>query len=94
MEVNSYTDPVQSNLEIKNNNILNQMSKYRLSKNDILSAYRASAILKQFKKEVNVLAGGYLSRENAKIVIDRFNHKINNTRISIGKTSIKISELN
>ncbi len=94
MEVNSYTDPVQSNLEIKNNNILNQMSKYRLSKNDILSAYRASAILKQFKKEVNVLAGGYLSRENAKIVIDRFNHKINNARISIGKTSIKISEFN
>lgn len=94
LEVNSYTDPVKSNLAVSNENVLSVMTKYKLSKNDVLSAYRTAAILKEFKKEFNVLAGNYLSREDARVVIDRFNKKIDKTRVSIGKTSVKLSDLN
>lgn len=93
LEINSYTDPVKSNLEISNEEIKSLMSRYKLNKNDILSAYRTAAILSKFKEEINVLAGTYLSREEAKIVIDRFNNEYNKTRVSIGATSIKIQEL-
>jgi hypothetical protein len=69
------------------------MSKYKLSKNDLLSAMRTATILIKLKEEINVYAGTYLSRENAKIVIDRFNKEWAKTRITIGQTSIKLSEL-
>lgn len=94
LEVNSFTDPVKSNLNVSNESIKATMTKYKLTKNDVLSAYRTAAILKQFRKELNVLAGNYLSREEARIVIDRFNKKMDKVRVSVGKTSIKISDLN
>ncbi|MFN6013258.1 MAG: hypothetical protein ACK47F_01035, partial [Flavobacteriales bacterium] len=69
------------------------MTKYRLSKNDILSAMRTATILNKLKEEINVTAGTYLSREKAKLVIDRFNKEWAKTRISVGQTSIKLTEL-
>lgn len=94
LEVNSYTDPVKSNLNVDNETLLSTMTKSGLTKNDILSAYRTAEILKQFRLEINVLAGNYLSREDAKLVIDRFNKKLDKTRIAIGKTSVKFSDFN
>jgi hypothetical protein len=93
VEVNSYTDPVKSNLNITNTELSGIMSKYKLSKNDLLSALRTATILAKFKSEVNILAGTYLGREKAKIVIDRFNKEWAKTRVSVGATSFKISEL-
>jgi hypothetical protein len=93
VEVNSYTDPVASNLVIENKNILDIMNKYKLSKNDILSVYRTATILKKMKQEINLLAGTYLDRTNAKIVIDRFNKEISKVKISVGITSIRLGEL-
>ncbi len=90
LEVNSYTDPVKSNIKITDPNIENTMAKYDLSKNDVLSAYRTASILKQLRSEINVLAGKYLSREEAKIVIDRFNKTMDKTKISVGRTSLKL----
>lgn len=94
LEINSYTDPVQSNITITNAEISASMAKYKLSKNDILSAYRSAEILRQLKTEINVLAGKYLSREDAKIVIDRFNKQWAKTKISVGATSFKHEDLN
>lgn len=93
IEVNSFTDPVKSNLNISNESITSLMEKYQLTKNDILSAYRTASILIQFKKECNVLAGEYLSREQASKVIDKLNKKIDKMKISVGRTSIKITDL-
>lgn len=93
VEINSYTDPVKSNVVITNLELVEIMNKYKLSKNDMLSALRTATILSKFKTEVNVLAGSYLSREKAKIVIDRFNKEWVKTRVSVGATSFKISEL-
>ena len=93
LEINSYTDPVVSNIGISNPEMLSLMQKYSLTKNDVLSAYRTASILKQFKTEINELAGRYLDRENAVKVIDRFNREMAKTRISIGATSIKLTEV-
>lgn len=93
LEVNSYTDPVASGIKVTNEELLELMAKYKLSKNDVLSALRTAAILNQLKQEINFLAGTYLDRESAKIVIDRFNSEFSKTRVSIGKTSVKIQTL-
>jgi hypothetical protein len=93
MEINSYTDPVKSNITISNSSILDLMERYQLSKNDILSAYRTATIIQKLKTELTMLAGTYLSRENAKIVIDRFNNTLSKLKISVGATSIKWSEI-
>jgi hypothetical protein len=93
IEVNSYTDPVKSNLQISDASLTELMTKYRLSKNDILSAMRTATILNKLKEEINVTAGTYLSREKAKLVIDRFNKEWAKTRISVGQTSIKLTDL-
>ena len=93
MEVNSYTDPVKSNMAISDSELLDLMQRYKLSKNDILSAYRTATILNKLKNEFSVLAGSYLSREEAKVVIDRFNNALNKQRISVGATSIKWLEI-
>ena len=92
MEVNSFTDPVASSILISDEEITSAMTKYKLSKNDILSAYRTATILNTLKTEINVLAGKYLNREEAKIVIDRFNKLWLKTRINVGRTSFKLSD--
>ncbi len=92
VDVRSFTDPVRSNLSIQNAVVLAFMQKYGASKNEILSAYRSAFLLRQFQAEMNVLAGLYLDRETAKIVIDRFNSACAKTRVTIGKHSLKLSD--
>jgi cell division GTPase FtsZ len=48
--------------------------------------------LKTLKQELNVLAGKYLDRPEAKTAIDRINKSIDKARISVGKTSFKYKE--
>ena len=93
VEINSYTDPVASSITITNPVVLELMAKYKLSKNDILSALRTATILNKFKDEINTTAGTYLTREQAKVVIDRFNKEWLKTKIAIGSTSIKLVDL-
>ena len=93
LSVNSYTDPVKSSITVSEDVLQSAMTKYKLSKNDILSAYRTATIMRALKKEVNVLAGKYLSREDASVVIDRFNKVWAKTKVSVGSTSFKLSNL-
>jgi hypothetical protein len=92
-EINSFTDPVVSNISIKDPFVIKKMKDYKLSKNQILSAYRCKTVLLKLKEEMNVLAGTYFSKEEAKIIIDRLNKEIQKTRISVGSTSFEIDEL-
>lgn len=92
-EVNSYTDPVSSNLDINNPAVLSTMQKYGLSKNDILSAYRSAFILKKMRQELNILAGEYLDQQTAKIVLDRLNAEVDKAKVFIGKANFKVKEL-
>ncbi|MBP6090417.1 MAG: hypothetical protein KA521_04125 [Crocinitomicaceae bacterium] len=93
IEINSFTDPVQSNLTINSTETLQLMKQNNWSKNDVLSALRSLNLLNRLKEEINVLAGMYLNREDAKMVIDRFNRAYSTAKITLGITSVKPSEL-
>lgn len=92
MEVNSFTDPVKSNIKIDKQKLKDLQLQHNLSNNDILSAYRTVAILKKFKEELNIKAGEYLTREEAKLVIDKFNRQLSKTKVIVGSTSISLNE--
>lgn len=93
IQVNTYTDPVKTNLKPSNPSIAGTMQKYGLSGNDYLSAMRTATVIQQLKSELNVLAGTYLTREQAKIVIDKMNKSLDGMRVSCGATSFKWQEL-
>jgi len=93
LEINTYTDPVSSGLKAKNPDIQSTLTRYNLSGNDYLSALRTATIIQKMKGELNVLAGTYLTREEAKIVIDRLNKTLDGLRVSVGATSWKWQEL-
>ncbi len=93
LEVNTFTDPIQSTLSTSNSSIQTELKKYNLSGNDYLSALRSASVLQKLKIELNLLAATYLNREEAKIVIDRLNKKIDETRVSCGATSFSWQEL-
>jgi len=90
LEINSFTDPVQSNVKLENPELETQMTSNNWSKNEMLSAMRTLIILRKLKDEVNTLAGQYLLRTDAKIVIDRFNKEVQKTKISVGTSSLKV----
>lgn len=89
LEVNSFTDPVRSHFQPKNEKLLKAMEKYHLSENQMLSAYRAYTTLSKLREKLNVLAGKYLSREKAAKVIDRLNKSVYKSKITVGPTSLK-----
>ncbi|MCO5261128.1 MAG: hypothetical protein M9916_13395 [Crocinitomicaceae bacterium] len=93
IEVNSFTDPVKSNFVAPKQSVENLKTQYKLSNNEILSVYRTATILRKMREEISVLAGTYLKREEAKIVIDKFNRQYDKIKVSVGKVSIKLSEL-
>lgn len=91
--VNTYTDPVKTNITPKNPKIAEQVTKYKLTGNDYLSALRTASILQQLKVELNVLAGTYFTREEAKSIIDRLNKAIDAVNVSCGPTSFNWHDL-
>lgn len=93
LEINTFTDPVKTNLKAADESIQAELNKYRLSGNDYLSALRTASVIQKLKTELNVLAGTYLSREEARIVIDRLNKQLDNVKVSCGPTSFKWQEL-
>lgn len=91
--VNSFTDPVKSNFMAPNQAVSEKVKEYDLSKNEALSIYRTHRILKALKEELNILAGDYLSREDAKVVIDRLNKAVDKSSIYVSKYSLKYKEM-
>lgn len=92
LEINTYTDPVKTTIQ-KTSDISQQLADFQLTDNDYLSALRAASVIQQLKSELNILAAAYLSREEAKIVIDRMNKTLDATRVSCGPISFKWQEL-
>ena len=90
LEVNSFTDPVVSNLAITDEDHLEKLNDNAWTKNDLLSVYRTEAILKKLKAELNVLASEYFTRAEAKVIIDRLNKQLAKTNIAIGSESLKV----
>lgn len=93
LEINTFTDPVKTNLKATDESIQTELNKYHLSGNDYLSALRTASIIQKLKAELNVLAGTYMTREEAKIIIDRMNKQLDGLKVSCGPTSFKWQEL-
>lgn len=92
-EINTFTDPVKTTLASENQDIQAALNRYKLTGNDYLSALRTATIIRKMKNELNVLAGTYMTREEAKIIIDRLNKVLDSLRVSCGPTSWKWQEL-
>lgn len=80
-------------MSITNPVLIELMNENNWTKNEVLSAFRSYTILNKLKEEINSYAGLYLKREDAKLVIDRFNRECLKTKIWIGTTAIKQSDL-
>ena len=93
IEVNSYTDPVSSSMNVENTIIQALMTKNKLSKNDVLSVYRSATILRKFKQEMNAMAILYLGKGKAKLVIARLNKEIDKTKIKVGNAFVKLADV-
>lgn len=92
VKIDSYTDPVQSNLVVKSSRIQELINEGKISKNDALSAYRSLAVLNQLKLELNVQASKHLEPENAKRLIDQMNNAIEKSRVKIGNEYLRIKD--
>lgn len=90
--INSYTDPVKSNFKSPSATINQKVETYNLSNNEVLSAYRTYSILNSLRQELNIIAGEFLPREEAKTVIDRLNKKVDKSKIYIGSHSFKFKD--
>lgn len=93
LDISTFTDPVPTDLVPKNALILENYKKYQLTGNDYLSALRTATVIQKLKMELNVLAGSYMKREEAKIIIDRLNKNLDALRVSCGPTSFKWQDL-
>ncbi|MFM7684126.1 MAG: hypothetical protein ACKO7P_15495 [Bacteroidota bacterium] len=92
IKIESFTDPVVSNLVLKNAKFQDLVEKKKLSKNDILSAYRSVSVLNQLKLEFHILCSQYLPKDRAKIIIDNFNSSIEKSMIQVGNESLRMKD--
>jgi len=91
--IDSYTDPVISNVIIKNNNKIQELiNSGKITKNDALSAFRSVAVMNQLKLELNVSASKYLSQEKAKKLIDNLNNSIEKSKVKVGNESLRFKD--
>lgn len=93
LEINCYTDPVETDFSVNSEKVNSALKEYNFNNNDVLSLYRSYSTAKQLKQELNVLASKYLSREDAKKVIDRLNKEFKSTKYNMGRVSFKEKNL-
>ena len=92
IEINAYTDPVRTDFMPEEPSLRKLREEKKITGNEALSAYRAAVVLKKVQDELNILAGTYLPRDKAKIVIDYFNKHIAKTRVTIGPYSVPLDQ--
>lgn len=93
IEINAYTDPVRTDFTPENATLQKLRNEKKITGNEALSAYRAATMLKKIQEELNILAGHYLSRDKAKIVIDHLNKAISKAKINVGMYSVLFVEM-
>jgi hypothetical protein len=92
IKIESFTDPVASNLVIKNSKFQDLIEKHKLTKNDILSAYRTISVLNQLKLEFHILCSQYLPQDRAKTIIDIFNSSLEKSIIQAGNEIFRMKD--
>ena len=92
VKIESFTDPVVSNLAIKSTKFNDLEEKRKITKNDLLSAYRSVAVLNQLKLEFHILCSQYLPPDRAKTIIDVFNSSLEKSVIQVGNESLRMKD--
>ena len=92
VKIESFTDPVVSNLAIKSTKFNDLEEKRKITKNDLLSAYRSVAVLNQLKLEFHILCSQYLPTDRAKTIIDLFNSSLEKSLIQVGNESLRMKD--
>jgi len=88
IKIDSYTDPVVSNLIAPSSTILKMIEEGQITKNEALSAYRSLAVLEKLKIELSIYAAQYLPPDKAKKWMDSLNNHINRSSVSVGKFNL------
>ena len=92
IKIESFTDPVVSNILIKNAKFQDLIDKKKNTKNDLLSAFRSIAVLNELKLEFHILCSQYLPQDRAKTIIDVFNNSLEKSIIQVGNESLKMKD--
>jgi hypothetical protein len=92
IRINSYTDPVASNLSLKELKLEEIAKTYTLSKNELLSAMRCLSLLQKIKEELAYQATNYLTQGYSKKFIDKLDDAIQKSKIQIGNSQLRLKE--
>lgn len=89
IRINSFTDPVASNLSLKDLKLEEFAKEYQLTKNEVLSALRCISLLQKLKEDLSYQATNYLTQSDSKKFIDKLDGAIQKSKIQIGNVYIR-----
>ena len=92
IKVNSFTDPVISNLDLEGLKLTEIAAAHILSKNELLSAMRCISLIYKLKEELTNQATKHLNQSDSKKFIDKLDDAIQKSKVQVGKTSIRIKD--
>lgn len=93
IKINSFTDPVVSNLNLKDMELEALAKTYQLTKNELLSAMRCISLLQKLKDELAFHATKYLTQNDSKKFIDKLDDLIQKSKIQVGTAAIRIKDI-
>ena len=93
IRINSFTDPVASNLSLKDLKLEEFTKEYQLTKNEVLSALRCISLLQKLKEDLSYQATNYLTQSDSKKFIDKLDGAIQKSKIQIGNVYIRIKDI-
>ena len=93
IKINSFTDPVVSNLNLKDLELEALAKTYQLTKNELLSAMRCISLLQKLKDELAFHATKYLTQNDSKKFIDKLDDLIQKSKIQVGTAAIRIKDI-
>ena len=93
IKINSFTDPVVSNLNLQDLELEALAKTYQLTKNELLSAMRCISLLQKLKDELAFHATKYLTQNDSKKFIDKLDDLIQKSKIQVGTAAIRIKDI-
>ena len=93
IKINSFTDPVVSNLNLQDLELEALAKTYQLTKNELLSAMRCISLLQKLKDELAFHATKYLTQNDSKKFIDKLDDLIQKSKIQVGTADIRIKDI-
>jgi hypothetical protein len=94
LTASSFTDDRIAGIEITNSKLQTLITLKKVTKNDVLTAYRTQTALTKFKAEFTAYVSKNLSVDDSNKIIRKLNKSWSKIKVNIGTTSIKLTDLN